>query len=137
MDQKRSDNIGEFKKENAIEDKCKDSGNCDNCEGTELRSLGDGGVDLARKGSDTCIEEQKEPEIIQFSFGTATRNMRRGKKVARLNWNGPGQYLELQVPDEHSKMTLPYIYIHTDQGDLVPWQASQPDMLSLDWYVVK
>lgn len=42
-------------------------------------------------------------------------------------------WLELQVPDEHSKMTLPYIYMKTVTGDLVPWIASQTDILSEDW----
>lgn len=67
------------------------------------------------------------------SIGWAVEALREGFKVQRSNWNGPGQYLELQVPDEHSKMTLPYIYIRTVQRDLVPWLASQTDILALDW----
>ena len=31
------------------------------------------------------------------------------------------------VPDDKSKMTLPYIYMKTAQDDLVPWLASQTD----------
>jgi hypothetical protein len=30
-------------------------------------------------------------------------------------------------------MSLPYIYMRTAQGDLVPWLASQTDMLAEDW----
>ncbi len=33
-------------------------------------------------------------------------------------------------------MTLPYYYIRTVQGDLVPWLASQTDMLAQDWVKV-
>jgi len=66
-------------------------------------------------------------------IGWAIKQMWDGNKVQRRGWNGPGQYLELQVPDEHSKMTLPYIYITTVQGDLVPWLASQTDILATDW----
>jgi hypothetical protein len=55
---------------------------------------------------------------------------------SRRGWNGPGQFIELQVPDEHSKMTRPYIFITTVQGDRVPWLASQTDMLASDWYIV-
>ncbi len=51
----------------------------------------------------------------------------------RQGWNGKGQYIALQVPDENSKMSLPYIYISTVMGDLVPWLASQTDILSEDW----
>ena len=58
-----------------------------------------------------------------------------GGRVSRVNWNGPGQYLKMQAPDEGSKMTLPYIYISTVQCDLVPWLASQTDILATDWYV--
>jgi hypothetical protein len=68
-----------------------------------------------------------------MDFGTALWSLRGGKCVYREGWNGPGQYIELQVPDEHSKMTLPYIFIHTVQGDLVPWLASQTDLLAADW----
>jgi len=75
-----------------------------------------------------------EPETQ--TFGWAIKQLYNGQKVQRAGWNGPGQYLELQVPDEHSKMTLPYIYIKTVQGDLVPWLASQTDMLAVDWSVV-
>lgn len=51
----------------------------------------------------------------------------------RQGWNGKGQYIALQVPDENSKMSLPYIYISTVDGKLVPWLASQTDMLAEDW----
>ena len=71
-----------------------------------------------------------------FNFGAAIDTMKKGGRVSRVGWNGPGQHLVLQVPDEHSKMTLPYIYIKTVQGDLVPWLASQTDMLVDDWYAL-
>lgn len=66
-------------------------------------------------------------------FGWALDQLRGLFKVTRRGWNGKGQYLALQNPDEHSKMTLPYIYISTVQGDLVPWLASQTDLLAVDW----
>ena len=66
-------------------------------------------------------------------FGFALKMLRDGQKVYREGWNGPGQYLELQVPDEHAKMTLAYIFIVTVQGDRVPWVASQTDLLAEDW----
>lgn len=68
-----------------------------------------------------------------MNLGDAIANLKVGIKVSREGWNGKGQWLELQVPDEHSKMTLPYIYISTVDGDLVPWLASQTDMLAEDW----
>ena len=71
-----------------------------------------------------------------MDFGDAINALRSGLKVARTGWNGKNMWLELQVPDAHSKMTLPYIYMFTAQGDLVPWLASQSDMLAADWQVV-
>lgn len=68
-----------------------------------------------------------------MTFGQAIAQLRVGEKVARAGWNGKGMWLHLQVPDENSKMTLPYIYMSTAQGDLVPWLASQTDMLAEDW----
>ena len=70
-------------------------------------------------------------------IGWAVKQMQNGAAVQREGWNGPGQFLRLQVPDEHSKMTLPYVYIVTVQGDLVPWLASQTDLLATDWRVVE
>lgn len=69
-------------------------------------------------------------------FGTAIAFLKEGKYVAREGWNGVGQFLALQVPDEHSKMRKPYIYISPVDGELVPWLASQTDLLANDWYVV-
>lgn len=80
-----------------------------------------------------------------FSFGEAIKYLKRGFKVARQGWNGKGIYVEMQKPDEHSKMTLPYIYIVTNglvtdnpkaPKGVVPWIASQTDMLAEDWKFV-
>jgi hypothetical protein len=71
-----------------------------------------------------------------MNFGQAIEALKGGQRVARAGWNGKGMWLALQVPDAHSKMTLPYIYMRTAQGDLVPWLASQTDVLSEDWSVV-
>jgi hypothetical protein len=42
-------------------------------------------------------------------------------------------WIALQVPDVHSKMGLPYLYMSTVDGVLVPWVASHTDMLACDW----
>jgi len=68
-----------------------------------------------------------------MNFGEAIELLKKGEPVARKGWNGKGMYLELQIPDEHSKMSLPYIYMSTTCGNLVPWLASQTDILSDDW----
>lgn len=75
-----------------------------------------------------------------MNFGDALGRLREGDRVARSGWNGKGMWLQLQIPDAHSKMTLPYIYIEYPEGHAaypngsrVPWLASQTDMLADDW----
>lgn len=77
-----------------------------------------------------------------MNFGEALHELKAGRPVARKGWNGKGIFIQLQTPDEHSKMTSPYIYIDTTglQTDndlapksLVPWLASQTDLLAEDW----
>jgi hypothetical protein len=72
-----------------------------------------------------------------MDFGDAIVALKQGKRVSRTGWNGKGMWLELQVPDAHSKMTLPYVYMKTAQDDLVPWLASQTDVLAEDWGIAE
>lgn len=81
-----------------------------------------------------------------MNFGLAIEAMKKGMKVRRRGWNGKGIHIELQRPDEYSKMTHPYIFIDTTglqtdnpdaPKDRVPWLASQTDMLSDDWEIVE
>jgi hypothetical protein len=68
-----------------------------------------------------------------LNFSGALDVIKRGGRVTREGWNGKNQWIELQKPDENSKMSLPYIYIKTVGGDLAPWVASQTDILAEDW----
>lgn len=69
-------------------------------------------------------------------FGWALRRLKNGESVQRSGWNGKGMWIALQVPDAHSKMQRPYIYLSDAQGLLVPWLASQTDVLADDWQLV-
>jgi hypothetical protein len=69
-------------------------------------------------------------------FGDALKALKLGNAVARTGWNGKGMWIKLQKPDAHSKMTLPYIYMKTVDGYLIPWLASQTDILAEDWEIV-
>ena len=74
-----------------------------------------------------------------MDFGNALQVLKSGGKVQRDGWNGKGLWLELQTPDAHSKMTLPYLYLsypddaQNTPGARVPWLASQTDVLAEDW----
>lgn len=86
-------------------------------------------------------------EKTNRDFGWALSMLKAGKKVARNGWNGKGLSIEMQVPDEHSKMTLPYLFLNypsipaSDTAPAnhinakVPWLASQTDMLAEDWEI--
>jgi Protein of unknown function (DUF2829) len=77
-----------------------------------------------------------------MTFSKALEKLKEGCRLQRRGWNGKGLWVELQRPDEHSKMTLPYLYInypgdaeHTP-GARCPWHASQTDILAEDWQIV-
>ena len=88
------------------------------------------------------VFERAYRENGKLTFGDALIYLKEGKKVTRSGWNGKGLWLELQTPDENSKMTLPYIFINypsdakTTPNAKVPWLASQTDMLAEDWEVL-
>ncbi|MEK7112873.1 MAG: DUF2829 domain-containing protein [Patescibacteria group bacterium] len=85
------------------------------------------------------MNEDTVPEMPSQSLadiGWAVKQMRNGKKVTRLGWNGKGQFLGLQYPTINSANTLPYVYIITVDHKRVPWLASQTDLLSTDWEIM-
>jgi len=83
------------------------------------------------------VFEEAYTKSGNWSFSNALFALKQGSKVSRAGWNGKGMWLELQTPTELSKMTLPYIYMFTAQGDTVPWLCSQTDMLADDWGLVE
>jgi hypothetical protein len=70
-----------------------------------------------------------------MGFGKAIEVLKNGIQVTREGWNGKGLWVALQVPDTHSKMGLPYLYLSSVTGQLVPWVPSQTDVLAEDWEV--
>ena len=75
-----------------------------------------------------------------MNIGWAIEEMRDGVRVRRAGWNGKGMCVELQTPDENSKMERPYVFIKPPAGadgfltgGLVPWVCSQTDLLADDW----
>ena len=78
-----------------------------------------------------------------MDFGSAVSAMRDGDRVTRAGWNGKGMWIELCTPDGDWKDPdgntygrRPYIYMKAADDTLVPWVASQTDILAEDWQVV-
>ncbi len=86
-----------------------------------------------------------------MNFGKAIEELKAGQKVARHGWNGKGMFLYYvpankypsstpigdSIADEDGKVEYgAYIAMKTAQGNVVPWLASQTDVLSEDWEVV-
>jgi len=75
-----------------------------------------------------------------MNFSAALILLKSGAKCQRDGWNGKGLWVEVQYPDDHSKMTLPYLYlVYPPDGGMgshptrVPWLASQTDLMADDW----
>lgn len=75
--------------------------------------------------------------MTDMYFGQALELLKQGFKLARKGWNGKGMFIQLQVPDAHSKMQQPYIYMSPVGGKLIPWTISQSDALAEDWYLIQ
>lgn len=71
-----------------------------------------------------------------MNFSEVLTGLKQGLHYFRTGWNGKGMFIALQTPDENSFMSLPYIFIHTADTKLVPWVASQTDILAEDWLPV-
>ncbi len=83
-----------------------------------------------------------------MDFGAALMNLKEGKRVARIGWNGKNQYIQLAtgisyktasgeiVNCEHEAIGNKAIAFVGTSGVQMGWLASQSDMLADDWYVV-
>jgi hypothetical protein len=81
-----------------------------------------------------------------LTFGDAIHYLKLGSKVARKGWNGKGMFLFLSPKPwieaiEEIKWTDykidSFICMKTAQDTIVPWLASQSDMLAEDWVIVE
>lgn len=84
-------------------------------------------------------------ERTQLNFGDALNVLKAGGKVARKGWNGKGMYLRY-IDNRNYKIhenftdgcaELSFIAMKTADNRIVPWLASQTDMLAEDWEVAE
>lgn len=81
-----------------------------------------------------------------MNFGKAITALKQGQKVARAGWNGKGMFLflvqanawdfETDVSGVDGLSTSGFICMKTADNKLVPWLASQSDVLVEDWVIV-
>ena len=86
-----------------------------------------------------------------FDFSEALLRLKEGAKIARTGWNGKGMFLFL-VSGSHFKVNrapllgiypegteihyCPHVDMKTADDKVVPWLASQTDLLADDWMEV-
>lgn len=91
-------------------------------------------------------------EKREFNFGWALHLIKEGQKVTRSGWNGKGMFLFL-VPGSRFNVNRPpllgvypegteinyrpHIDMKTVDGEVVPWVASQSDLMAEDWRLVE
>jgi hypothetical protein len=86
-----------------------------------------------------------------MNFSQALDAIKAGKRVARAGWNGKDMFLFLVPGSTFTVNRAPLLGIYpegtqinyhahidmkTAQGYVVPWLASQADLLSEDWVLV-
>lgn len=83
-----------------------------------------------------------------MNFGQAIEVLKTGNKVTRVGWNGKDMFLFLVqgsqfkvnrppllgIYSEGTEINYrPHIDMKTVNGEIVPWVASQSDLLEEDW----
>ncbi|WLF84830.1 DUF2829 domain-containing protein [Moraxella sp. ZY210820] len=122
-----------------------------------------GESDTPEKAKENALKIKETHTLAdEFDFGMALHLLKAGQKVARKGWNGKGMYLLLvdgkcvtEVinncygdPERYevgadgyekgqSMPVLNAIYMKTADNKLVPWLASQTDVLAEDWVIVE
>lgn len=84
-----------------------------------------------------------------MTFGLAVEAMKKGLAVTRAGWNGKGMFLYYVPANEYVATTevakrffigqlvpyVSYIAMKTADDKVVPWLASQTDVLAEDWLI--
>ena len=69
-----------------------------------------------------------------MDFSKALKKLKKGALV-RLPYWSKDVTINCQYPDEHSKMTAPYLYVESRYGR-IPWVITQIELMSDAWEVV-
>ena len=98
--------------------------------------------------------EQEEIFVDVGSWEHVAKDLKAGSLIARKGWNGKGMFLFFVKKDWelssdsvspgvaialmriNATDTLPFIAMKTADNKIVPWLASQSDLLATDWEVL-
>lgn len=92
----------------------------------------------------SAVDSQEHLQPPTMDFGYAVKMMKKeGKRVSRIGWNGKGMWLRLAESPTKTEYRidgevfgfLPYIQMKTADDKIVPWLASQTDVLAEDWVI--
>jgi hypothetical protein len=76
-------------------------------------------------------------------FDDALYALRNGQRVSRSGWNGKGMFLfhiaswTYTDGKQDNYPNLPFIAMKTADNKVVPWLASQTDLLADDWGIAE
>lgn len=80
-----------------------------------------------------------------LNFGLALEALKQGQRLARAGWNGKDMWIGYVHPHSYDIFSiafpsamdlLPFIAMKTADDKVVPWLASQTDLLAEDWMVL-
>jgi len=100
--------------------------------------------DEALSDAKSVLEEvvSKKPAAGEgVSFGDALIALKAGKRITRAGWNGKNMWVAMSAghdpytldSDSKTYTRRDYLYMKTGDEALVPWVASQTDLLAEDW----
>ena len=81
------------------------------------------------------VFEEAYRKASGVSFGLALEAMKKGKGARLPKWS-EDVIIRAQFPDEHSKMTAPYLYVESRFGR-VPWKETMIELFSDEWEIVE
>jgi len=92
-------------------------------------------------------KDEKNMEHGQsMGIGNAVKQMNNGRKVQRAGWNGKNMFLfhvagefwqfETDIEGLDGLETLQFICMKTADNKLIPWLASQADLLANDYQII-
>lgn len=83
---------------------------------------------------------------MMLTFSEALESLKQNNKIARTGWNDKNMFLMYYSPVAHGTDEFavnnetfylqPFILMKTADGTIVPWLASQSDILAEDWVIV-